>query len=102
MKLVQTARATGFFKVVGGTARSQGATMILRPGQSTGGADNVHEQSDQWLYVVSGAGEATVDGRVVALGPSALLLIEAGEPHEIRNTGKASLVTISVYAPPAY
>ncbi len=102
MKLVQTTRATGFFKVVGGTARSQGATMILRPGQSTGGADNVHEQSDQWLYVVSGVGEATVDGREVDLESGALPLIEAGEPHEIRNTGKAPMVTISIYTPPAY
>jgi mannose-6-phosphate isomerase-like protein (cupin superfamily) len=102
MKLVQTARATGFFKVVGGTARSQGATMILRPGQSTGGADNVHEQSDQWLYVVSGRGRATVDGRDVTLDAGALLLIEAGETHEISNTGTTPLMTISVYTPPVY
>lgn len=102
MKLVQTARAAGFFKVVGGTARSQGATMILRPGQSTGGADNVHERSDQWLYVVSGSGRATVDGRDVTLGAGALLLIEAGETHEISNTGRTPLVTISVYTPPVY
>jgi mannose-6-phosphate isomerase-like protein (cupin superfamily) len=102
MRLVQTARATGFFKVVGGTARSQGATMILRPGQSTGGADNVHEQSDQWLYVVSGSGRATVDGRDVTLDAGALLLIEAGETHELSNTGTTPLVTISVYTPPVY
>ena len=37
MKVVQTQRARGFFTVVGGTRRSQAATMILRPGQSTGG-----------------------------------------------------------------
>lgn len=102
MKVVDASRATGFFRIVAGTARSQAATMVLAPGRSTGGADNVHETSDQWLYVVSGRGEAVVDGRRVALAAGALLLIEAGEPHEIRNTGQTPLVTVNVYAPPAY
>ncbi|MDR7486549.1 MAG: cupin domain-containing protein [Armatimonadota bacterium] len=102
MKLVHAQRPSGFFRLVAGTPRSQAATMVLRPGQSTGGADNVHDAADQWLYVISGSGEATVDGRSVPLGPGALLLIEAGEPHEIRNTGARPLVTINIYAPPAY
>ncbi|MDR7482510.1 MAG: cupin domain-containing protein [Armatimonadota bacterium] len=76
--------------------------MVLAPGRSTGGADNVHDASDQWLYVISGTGEAVVDGRRVTLAPGGLLLIEAGEPHEIRNTGRRALVTVNVYAPPVY
>jgi mannose-6-phosphate isomerase-like protein (cupin superfamily) len=97
---VDNARA--FFRVVGGTARSQAATMVLEPGRSTGGDDNEHRESDQWLYVISGAGEAVVGGRTCALEAGTLLLIEAGEPHEIRNPGAAPLVTVNVYAPPAY
>jgi mannose-6-phosphate isomerase-like protein (cupin superfamily) len=31
-----------------------------------------------------------------------MLLIEAGDRHEIRNTGRSLLKTVSVYAPPAY
>jgi mannose-6-phosphate isomerase-like protein (cupin superfamily) len=31
-----------------------------------------------------------------------LLLIERGERHEIRNTGRAPLRTLNVYVPPAY
>jgi mannose-6-phosphate isomerase-like protein (cupin superfamily) len=38
----------------------------------------------------------------VKLKPGTVLLIEAGERHEIRNIGRALLKTISVYAPPAY
>lgn len=102
MKLVRAGRASGVFRVVAGTARSQAATMVLAPGRSTGGADNVHHASDQWLYVVSGEGEAVVAGRRVALEAGALLLVEAGEPHEIRNTGRVPLVTVNVYAPPVY
>jgi mannose-6-phosphate isomerase-like protein (cupin superfamily) len=29
-------------------------------------------------------------------------LIEAGDRHEVRNTGRTLLKTVSVYVPPAY
>jgi mannose-6-phosphate isomerase-like protein (cupin superfamily) len=102
MKLVTTRTARGFFTVVGQTRRSQAATMTLRPGQSTGGEDNAHSDADQWLYVVSGAGRAVVNGHQLELQPGSLLLIEAGEVHEISNPAGEPLVTINVYAPPAY
>lgn len=102
MRHVKTAGTRAFFRVVAGTRRSQAATMVLEPGQSTGDDDNEHPRSDQWLYVVSGTGRAAVQRRTVALRAGSLLLIEAGERHEIRNTGRRPLVTINVYAPPAY
>lgn len=102
MKHVRLDSTRGFFHIVARTNRSQAATMVLQPGKSTGGADNVHPHADQWLYVVSGEGTAEVSGRRIDLQPGALLLIEAGEPHEIRNTGRETLVTLNVYAPPAY
>ncbi len=102
MRRVHVRGAREFFTVLAGTDRSQAATMVLRPGQSTGGEDNAHASSDQWLYVVSGAGRAVVGGRAVDLEAGSLLLIEAGEPHEITNTGREPLVTVNVYAPPAY
>jgi mannose-6-phosphate isomerase-like protein (cupin superfamily) len=102
VKTVRAAAARGFFDVVAGTVRSQAATMVLKPGQATGGDDNVHAGSDQWLYVIAGAGEATINGRRIGLASGELLLIEAGEPHEIRNTGRDPLVTVNVYAPPEY
>lgn len=102
MKLIDARNARGFFRIVARTPRSQAATMVLRPGQSTGGEDNVHPGADQWLYVVSGTGRATVGGRALDLAPGSLLLIEAGETHEINNPGQEPLVTINVYAPPVY
>lgn len=102
MNVIDTRSARGFFRIVARTVRSQAATMILRPGQSTGGEDNIHPGADQWLYVVSGTGRAVVGGRTVEFGPGWLLLIEAGETHEISNPGQEPLVTINVYAPPAY
>ena len=90
------------FHVVGGTERSQAATMTLAPGTSTGGPDNRHQTSDQWLYVVSGSGDAIVDGERVELDAGDILLIAAGETHEIRAGANDALVTVNVYAPPEY
>ncbi|CAN5739770.1 cupin domain-containing protein [soil metagenome] len=90
------------FRVLGGTIRSQGAVMVLAPGEATGGPDNRHETSDQWLFVASGSGSATVDGAHVTLAAGDLLLIAAGEGHEIRAGDDEPLVTVNVYAPPEY
>lgn len=43
-----------------------------------------------------------MNGEHVPLVPGTLLLIERGETHEIRNTGRTSLKTVSIYIPPAY
>lgn len=102
VKVLDTRQATGFFDVVAGTDRSQAATMVLAPGQSTGGPDNVHPDGDQWLYVAAGRGTATVAGEDCDLDPGTLVLVEAGEPHEITNDGTEPLETVNVYAPPVY
>jgi mannose-6-phosphate isomerase-like protein (cupin superfamily) len=99
MKHVRLSPAAGFH-VVAGTSRSQGATMVLAPGESTGGPDNRHAASDQWLFVLSGRATARVDDQQVELHAGSLLLIEAGETHEIRNEGDDALTTLNVYAPP--
>ena len=77
--------------------------MTLRPGQSTSDEpENEHPRCEQWLFVLSGAGRAVVGERRVALKANSLLLIEKGEPHQIKNTGRTPLVTLNFYAPPAY
>ena len=76
--------------------------MVLQPGQSTGEPQNEHPRSEQWLFVVSGAGKALVNHRRVAIRECSLLLIEKGEIHQIVNTARQALVTLNFYAPPAY
>lgn len=90
------------FKVLMGTRRGQAAQMTLPPGGMEGGPGNRHRGADQWLYVVSGSGQAMVKGRVHRLHAGVLLLIERGERHQIRNTGRLPLKTLNFYAPPAY
>ncbi len=90
------------FRIVLRNSRSQAAEMVLPPGHSVGGPDNRHPASDQWLYVVSGHGEAVVGNKIIPLSTQTLVLIEQGEGHEIRNMGKDTLRTVSFYVPPAY
>jgi mannose-6-phosphate isomerase-like protein (cupin superfamily) len=90
------------FRVSIGNASSQGAVMVLARGGREGGADNRHSGADQWLVVLEGTGSATINGRKVALRPGRIVLIEAGDRHEIRNTGRGLLKTVSIYLPPAY
>lgn len=91
--------ADGWREVVR-NAHAAGATMVLAPGTSEGGPDNLHSASDQWIYVAAGEGAATVAGQAHVLRPGTLLLVERGETHEIRNTGAAPLHTLSIYVPP--
>jgi mannose-6-phosphate isomerase-like protein (cupin superfamily) len=90
------------FRVVTGNERSQAAQMTLAAGDSEGGPDNRHRGADQWLFVVAGTGEAVVNGTRLPLKAGTLLLIERGDVHEIRNTGRGPLRTFNVYVPPAY
>src|ERR1700761_1215767 len=101
MKAVKLRYRKGF-TVVSGNSNSQTATMVLPVGGKEGGPDNNHSGADQWLFIVSGKGTATIAGKKVALGPRALVLIQRGQNHEIRNVGTTDLVTLNVYVPPAY
>ncbi|HEU0302163.1 MAG TPA: cupin domain-containing protein [Longimicrobium sp.] len=82
------------------TSDALAATMVLQPGESEGGPDNFHPQSDQWIFVVAGDGVAIVDGEEQALRPGVLLRIDRGERHELRNTGSGPLQALSLYVPP--
>lgn len=90
------------FKVLFGNRRSQAAQMVIGPGSAEGGPKNRHRGADQWLFVVSGKGVATIKRRSYSLQANTLLLIERGDQHEIRNTGRAPLKTLNIYNPVAY
>lgn len=90
------------FNVSIGNERSQAAQMVMAAGESEGDADNRHRGADQWLFVVSGSGVAVVNGKRYPLRPGSLLLIERGDKHEIKSTGRGDLKTLNIYVPPAY
>jgi mannose-6-phosphate isomerase-like protein (cupin superfamily) len=90
------------FRVAFTEGRAQAAEMVIAPGGSEGGPDNRHRGADQWLFVVSGTGVATVEGARVPLRAGTLLLIRRRERHEVRNTGRSLLKTLNFYHPPAF
>lgn len=90
------------FHVVLGDEHSQAAQMTLVAGETEGSAENRHRGADQWLFVVSGTGEARVNDEHVRLRAGSLLLFQRGDTHEIRNTGRGLLRTLNIYVPPAY
>jgi mannose-6-phosphate isomerase-like protein (cupin superfamily) len=101
VKHVQLQFGRGFHVVIG-NQRAQAAEMVIEPGGSEGDPGNRHHGADQWLYVVSGAGVASVNGRQIPLRAGVLLLIEKNDRHQIRNTGRGWLRTLNYYTPPAY
>ena len=95
------------FRVAFAVREAQAAEMVIAPGDSEGGPDNRHRGADQWLFVLSGTGVAIVEAepgkrRRVPLKAGTLLVIERGERHEVRNTGRALLKTLNFYHPPAF
>lgn len=108
MKHIKTGLKRGQFDVLVATRGAQAAKMTLRPGSSSDDEpSNEHPHSEQWLFVISGKGQALVGKRRgalrrVELAANSLLVIEKGELHQIKNTGRKSLVTINLYVPSAY
>jgi mannose-6-phosphate isomerase-like protein (cupin superfamily) len=76
--------------------------MVIAPGKAEGDPDNRHRGADQWLYILSGSGVATVNDKRYPLRAGTLMLIERGDRHEVRNTGRGMLRTLNFYVPPAY
>jgi mannose-6-phosphate isomerase-like protein (cupin superfamily) len=102
MKSIRLAERSKSFQVLGATRSCQAASMTLKPGESTGEMQNEHPRCEQWLFVISGSGTVSVPRRRIRVRARSLVLIEKSERHQVKNTGRDLLVTISFYCPPAY
>lgn len=90
------------FRMLADTGRSQAATLVLEPGKCIDHMQEGQSGSDQWLYVTRGEGRAYVNGCWIDLKAGSLLLIEAGEGHEIRATGRVPLETLAICTGPSH
>jgi mannose-6-phosphate isomerase-like protein (cupin superfamily) len=103
MKYLNIARYSGAFVPLAQSAKLQAALMTLKPGESSSErVENEHPRAEQWLFVVSGSGIATVGRRRLRLRSGGLLLIPKGVIHRITNDRRGRLVTLNFYGPPAY
>ena len=57
--------------------------------------------ADQTTFIVSGEGQAIVDGHTTKVSPNHLIVIPKGAEHNIVAKGSSPLKLFSVYAPPA-
>ena len=101
MKQAKADYAPGFH-ILAGDERSQAGTLVIQPGRHVGGPDNKHSGADQWIYVESGSGEATIEGKTYPLEKGSLILIQRTEAHGFRNTGSTPLNILTFYVPLAY
>ena len=90
------------FKVIATNRRAQVAQMVIEPQKAEGDPTNRHRGADQWLFVIAGTGKAWINEREHKLRAGSLVIIERGDRHEIRNTGRTPLKTLNFYSPPAY
>jgi mannose-6-phosphate isomerase-like protein (cupin superfamily) len=65
-----------------------------------GGGTDMHEHDrPELIYIISGRAQSTSPDAAMALGPGTALWAEAGEMHELRNTGDEPLTIVTVFVP---
>lgn len=99
--ILQLARTSDDFRrVVTTGVHMQIVVMTLAVGEEIGA--ETHEEHDQVLFFVDGAGEAVLDGTTSSVGPGDLVFVHAGVHHNFRNTGDVPLRLVTAYAPPEH
>lgn len=86
-----------FRRVLWTGEHAQLVIMTIPPGEEIG--EEVHEDNDQLLTFVSGAGSAIVAGESREVAQGDLVAVPAGTVHNFVNTGPNPLVLYTVYGP---
>jgi mannose-6-phosphate isomerase-like protein (cupin superfamily) len=89
-----------FRKVIFTGIHSQLVLMSLLPQEEIG--EEIHETSDQILFIVSGEGEAVLNGVITKIKKHSVIFVPAGTKHNIINKGTDGdndMKLYTVYAP---
>jgi mannose-6-phosphate isomerase-like protein (cupin superfamily) len=87
-------RPWGYYQVVDEGPGFRVKRIVVRPGQRLSYQRHT-ARSEHW-YIVSGAGEITLDDATKTVGPGDTVDIAAGAAHRIGNLGEADVVFIEV------
>lgn len=87
-------------KVVYTSAHMQVVLMSLEPGECI--ELETHREHDQFFRIESGRGIAIVAGVSYSLEDGVGLVVPAGVPHFVRNTGATPLKLYTIYSPPEH
>lgn len=75
-----------------GLTRTQVSLGKLAPGKVSFPLHR-HHAEEEWIYILSGSGELTLDSDVSAIGAGDFAAFPAGGPaHQLKNTGDEELV----------
>jgi mannose-6-phosphate isomerase-like protein (cupin superfamily) len=87
-----------FRKVLYTDTKTQLVLMSLRAGEEIG--KEVHADTDQFLRVEQGTGKAIVDDVSYDLADGSVVIVPAGTPHNLINTGSEPMKLYTLYMPP--
>lgn len=94
----RTAANRDYRRVIYTAQHMQLVLMSLGAGEEIG--KEVHAESDQFFRIEAGAGEVWMNDIATAIKDGSAIVIPAGVPHNIRNTGDTPLRMYTLYAPP--
>lgn len=87
-----------FRQVLATGSHTQVVIMSIPPGGDIG--EEVHDDTDQILYLIDGAGEVILEGEAADFSVGDLVLVSAGTRHNVRTVGDAAMKIITAYSPP--
>jgi len=90
------------FDIIMKSSRGQVVLAALAPGHTSARQLCANRESDQIVYTIEGEGRVTIGPADHQIQAGALLLIPAGRPHQVTNTGTKRLLYLDFFAPPAY
>lgn len=76
------------------------SSCVIRvmPGETVQPAHS-HPDGEELIYLISGNGEAWVDGDIQSMRTGSAVLFEQGSVHMIRNTGEEEMKVVCFFAP---
>ena len=89
-----------FRRVLKTEQHCQLVAMHLRPGEDIG--EEVHDTTDQLFIIARGCGEVLIGEETMEFDVDDIILVPAGNLHNVTNTGAGELKLLTVYAPPEH
>jgi len=81
--------------------KSQLVLMALRPGEEIG--LETHPDTDQFIRVEAGEGQAVIDGQTIELRDGTAIVIPAGAEHNVTNLSSTEMLKLyTIYTPPEH
>ena len=74
--------------------------VIIEPGNTVKPAHS-HKNHEELIYIVSGAGEAYIDGDVYDVSAGSAVLFSKGSVHMVRNSGSEAMKVACFFTPAA-